>query len=82
MFLGEFLGGFIIYKYQKKFVEKNTIQIKDNISTKFSLIEHKSQMKREDGFIKIYFLVFMTGFFDFFEFILSTYYINKIHKIS
>ena len=24
----------------------------------------------------------MTGFFDFFEFILSTYYINKIHKMS
>ena len=82
MFLGEFIGGFIIFKYQNNFVEKNETQKVTKTSTKFSLIQQKAEMKSLDGYIKINFLIFMTGFFDFFEFILSTYYINKIHKIS
>jgi len=80
MFLGEMVGGFIFYRYQKG-VGNN--KIKFELSRESILISRlrKTEMKRADGIPKIIFLVFMTSFFDFFEFILSTYYISKIkHK--
>ena len=39
-------------------------------------------MKVLDNRYKILFLIFITAFFDFFEFILSTYYIDRIKRIS
>ena len=80
MFLGEMVGGFIFYSYQKG-VGNN--KIKFELSRESILISRlrKTEMKRADGIPKIIFLVFKTSFFDFFEFILSTYYISKIkHK--
>ncbi len=80
MFLGEMVGGFIFYRYQK---EVGNNKIKFELSKESILISRlrKTEMKRVDGIPKIIFLVFMTSFFDFFEFILSTYYISKIkHK--
>ena len=82
MFFGEILGGLFIFKYQKNFFGDNNSQKKKAIHKKYALIQKNSKMKAKDGFIEIYFLIFMTGFFDFFEFILSTYYIGKINKIS
>ena len=55
---------------------------KSLLKYKFPLIQEKSEMKREDNFKMIFILLFITSFFDFFQFILSTYYINKIPKIS
>ena len=85
MFLGELIAGFSFYRYQENIIEekskkndsKNTIYYKN-----ISLIESDSKIKRHDHIIKFVFLIFMTGSFDFFEFILSTYYISKFHKIS
>ena len=82
MFLGEFIGGFILYKYQNNFVEGKHNLEKSLLKYKFPLIQEKSEMKREDNFKMIFILLFITSFFDFFQFILSTYYINKIPKIS
>ena len=83
MFLGELVGGFIFYFYSKRYTAKKqwniiiTNVISSSISSKRAIMK-----KNVDSYPKISFLVFMTAFFDFFEFILTTYYVNKIHKIS
>ena len=82
MFFGELLAGFLLYRYQKNFTKRKYIR---NEFYKFLSSPHfqkRLEMKKADSNIKICFLVFMTAFFDFFEFIISTYYINKIPKIS
>ena len=82
MFLGEIIAGFFIFKYQKNFIERNHIPEIASQYNKFPLIQEKPKMKKADNFKKIYFLVFTTALFDFFEFIISTYYIEKIPNIS
>ena len=85
MFLGELIAGFLFYRYQTNFIEEKTKQIvlnNNKLSSKISFIKKQSKMMRPDNIIKFIFLIFMTGSFDFFEFILSTYYISKFHKIS
>ena len=83
MFLGELIGGFVTFMYQYNFIKQKDIPKEMLKKFRFSLIEGQEiELKKLDGKIKIFFLVFMTAFFDFFEFILSTYYIDKIHKIS
>ena len=85
MFLGELIAGFLFYRYQTKFIEEKTKQNvlnSNKLSSKISFIQKESKMMRPDNVIKYIFLIFMTGSFDFFEFILSTYYISKFHKIS
>ena len=82
MFFGELLAGFLLYRYQNNFTKRKYII---NEFYKFLSAPHfqkRLEMKKADSNIKICFLVFMTAFFDFFEFIISTYYINKIPKIS
>ena len=78
MFFGE-MTGFILYKYQINFVENKFTKAR---MSKGKLIISKPEMIRPDGLIKVVFLVFMTAFFDFSEFILSTYYITKVKNIS
>ena len=83
MFLGELIGGFVTFMYQYNFIKQKDIPKEMLKKFRFSLIEGQEiELKKLDGKIKIFFLVFMTAFFDFFEFILSTYYIDKIHRIS
>ena len=83
MFLGELIGGFVTFMYQYNFIKQKDIPKEMLKKFRFSLIEGREiELKKLDGKIKIFFLVFMTAFFDFFEFILSTYYIDKIHRIS
>ena len=83
MFLGELIGGFVTFMYQYNFIKQKDIPKEMLKKFRFSLIEGQEiELKKLDDKIKIFFLVFMTAFFDFFEFILSTYYIDKIHKIS
>jgi hypothetical protein len=83
MFLGELIGGFVTFMYQYNFIKQKDIPKEMLKKFRFSLIQGQEiELKKLDGKIKIFFLVFMTAFFDFFEFILSTYYIDKIHRIS
>ena len=82
MFLGELIGGFILYQYQKSLVLKKTET--ELYKNKYSMIfvEIPSTMHRVDNFIKIYFLIFVSSFFDFSEFMLSTYTLSKISYVS
>jgi hypothetical protein len=82
MFLGELIGGYLVYRYQRAFIKNSNKKAKKIKLVHFSIVIEENKMARADGLIKISFLVIMTAFFDFFEFILSTYYIDKIHKIS
>ena len=82
MFLGEIGGGFSVYFYMKRFTaikEWNKIISKIIHNSKYSKRLTKRNFK---GNLKISFLIFMTAFFDFSEFIVSTYYLSKIPKIS
>ena len=83
MFLGELIGGYFVYKYQDKFIKGKKEKNEMINSNKFSLIEGEGQrMNRLDNLYMILFLIFMTALFDFLEFILSVYYIDRIKRIS
>ena len=80
MFLGEFLGGLVIYIYQERFLSK-----KQQEPTKFmSIILRKAsdELIPRDKIAKIYILIFFTAFFDFIEFTLSASYLNKFVNLS
>ena len=78
MFLGEFFAGLILFHYQRSFLIKKETQSK----SKEILIYSQNEMKQPDSNIKILFLIFFSGYFDFIEFILSTNYIPKFIKSS
>ena len=79
MFFGELAVGLLFCVYLKRFSFKKIWNI---ILSKIAILSKKSSMKSVDGNLKISFLVFITAFYDFFEFIISTYYLSKIHEIS
>ena len=71
MFLGEFFFGLIIYLYQTSFLNKN----KGRKSIRYksiTLITNKGNLAI-DSKTKIIFLVFIAGFFDFVQFMISLY---------
>ena len=72
MFIGEFLGGLVVYLYQKKFIKKNLFNI--NVQNKYinkKSFETKKNEKNTDKNTKIIFIIFCYAFFDFIQFILS-----------
>ncbi len=83
MFIGEIIGGVFFYLYQKGYFEKK-IKISMPKGSKLNnyLITNQAVMTTPDSNIKKIFLIILTAFFDFSEFLLSTHYINKIPKIS
>ena len=83
MFIGEIIGGVFFYLYQKGYFEKK-IKISMPKESKLNnyLITNQAVMTTPDSNIKKIFLIILTAFFDFSEFLLSTHYINKIPKIS
>ena len=81
MFFGEFSTCLIIYFYQKRFL-KNKNNNSDNEDTKNSLIFNGMQINTLDSNIKIGFLIFVSAYFDFVEFNLSTNYIPKFPNSS
>ena len=78
MFVGEIFAGLIIYYYQKSFSKKN----QSHKNLKKNLIFNDYEKKLSAPKIKIYFLIFVIGFFDFIEYILSTNYIPKFPNSS
>lgn len=84
MFLGEFSGGIIIYKYQAKYLRKDDTsknianKLKFNMKLSFSI----EQPKIKCIYFKIYILLFMAAFFDFMEFVSHTFYLGKFKGIS
>ena len=71
MFLGEFFFGLIIYLYQTHFLNKNK-GLKLNTYKSIILIRNKENLAI-DSKTKIIFLVFIAGFFDFVQFMMSLY---------
>ena len=66
MFLGEFSFGLIIFLYQKKFVKKNIF--KEKAPDKYmniELIKTENTIKKNDGILKIIFILFCCALLDF-----------------
>ena len=78
MFLGEFLAGLIIYKYQISFLQNK----KTNIVNGVELISWRLEIKPRDSKVKIYLLLFLASLFDFIEFLISTDSIPKFECMS
>ena len=74
MFLGEIIGGFILYLYQIGFCKKKFKICNSCTKQKLPFLTRQAKMKRIDSITKIVFLIFISTFFDFFEFILFKYY--------
>ena len=72
MFIGELFAGLIVYLYQKKFVKKTLV--KDTTPNKLVdkiLKKAEKRIKVIDSKIKIIFILFCCGSFDFTQFFLS-----------
>ena len=80
MFLGEFFFGIIVYLYQKRFLKNKKTDKK--VKSRFKFVKTKKKMKGQDSIITIVFLIFLSSYFDFVEFILSTNYIPYYFKSS
>ena len=78
MFFAEFIAGIILFLYQRSFLEKKKTKEK----SKSNLIFKENKLKSPDSKIKILFLIFVAGYSDFVEFILSTNYLPKFPDSS
>ena len=79
MFLGEFILGLIAYLYQKNFLSKNK-EIPKFMS--IVLYQPRNILKIPDKKYKIMILLFFASFFDFVQFIITSYIIPKYFNLS
>ena len=80
MILGEFFGGFAVYTYHKYF-----LKVENNKAQKYlgiELIKNNSEIKRPDSKFKRILLIFFTAYFDFVEFVISSFYMPKYKVLS
>ena len=79
MFFGEFSSGSIVYKYQSKYLRR-----KENSGFIAKIIKNISSNKKRNkpSKLKIYTLLLFATFFDFVEFIITTFYLQKLTSIS
>ena len=80
MLWGEFVGGLPIYIYQRFFLNKT-----ENKAIKYlgiKLIQETSTMNRTDSNLKMILLIFFTSYFDFVEFVISSFYMPKYSVLS
>ena len=88
MFVAEFIGGLIVFKYNLKYIsrKKNNNEVK---SRGIQLIQNSlsSDLNHIDNCFTIYFLIFAIALFDFIEFMIVTLYLggkiiykNETHK--
>ena len=78
MFLAELLTGLMCFFYQQRFFKNQ----RSKNSSKDIYIYNKNEMYMPDSKIKIYFLIFVSAYFDFIEYILSTNYVPKFGNSS
>ena len=83
MFIGEFLAGLILTRYQNKFLNTRSSTL-TNTSTRttIKLIQNQNEITRPDNVFILYILLFITAFYDFVEFTLSVSYLGKFYNIS
>ena len=79
MFLGEFILGLIVYLYQQNFLSKNK-EIPKFMS--IVLYQPRNILKIPDKKYKIMILLFFASFFDFVQFIITSYIIPKYFNLS
>ena len=80
MHLGELFGGLASYLYQNKFLKPKPKIITNEKST--FTIPPEPKMKKADNNYKIIILIFFAAYFDFMGYILATFFIPNIAKIS
>lgn len=83
MHFGEFFGGLASYIYQNTFLKtiKKLEKNKNNINSRL-IIYKKKEMSRVDGKFKIYLLIFFAAFFDFIEYAIMNFFVQKLAKLS
>ncbi len=81
MLFGEFFGGLTVYLYQITFLRKVKNQ-KQKLTEETSVIKKEKKMKRIDGNFKIILLLFFSAYFDYIEYVLLSYFIPKLAKMS
>ena len=79
MIFGEFFGGLSVYLYQITFLRKVK---RKNLAEEINIIKKEKKMKRIDGNFKIILLLFFAAYFDFVEYVLLSYFIPKLGKMS
>ena len=82
MFIGEFLAGLIISRYQKHSFTKKKETSDPKGSLSLELIQNEIKITFHDKVVKLYLLIFFASFFDFVEFTLSVSYLSKFYNIS
>ena len=86
MFLGELLGGAIMYCYERKIMKKKTEEKQEKYFMSIKLIEYDKEVGDFfvplDGKIKIIFLMFLSAFNDFVQFSITTIEIYKLKMLS
>ena len=70
MFLGEFLFGLILVLYKRIYINKRKKEITKVFGIKL-IVNQDTEIRIKDKWCKIYFLIFLSAFYDFMEFILS-----------
>ena len=70
MFLGEFLFGLILVLYKRIYINKRKKEITKAFGIKL-IVNQDTEIRIKDKWCKIYFLIFLSAFYDFMEFILS-----------
>ena len=82
MFIGEFLAGLIISRYQKHSFTKKKVILEPKGSKSLELIQNEIKITFHDKAVKLYLLIFFASFFDFVGFTLSVSYLSKFYNIS
>ena len=78
MFASEFFAGLLLFLYQRRNINKT----KKKENTKDLLIYQENRLSRPDRPLKIFFLLFMTSYFDFISFIMLSNYIPQYENAS
>ena len=80
MFFAEFCSGLVLSLYEVKLLCENN-DIKNRKIMGIKLI-YKSANPVNNNYRKIFFLIFVATFFDFNQFLISTYYVKKLQTFS
>ena len=81
MHLGELFGGLASYLYQNKFLKPKP-KIPSNATISQYIIPKELKMKKADNNYKIIILIFFAAYFDFMGYILTTFFVPKIARLS
>ena len=82
MFLSEFITGCILFVYENSSFSRKQKNKTNNTFMGIELIRETSSLLLPDSTFKIILLLFMASYFDFVNFMLSTFYLPKFKEIS